>query len=76
MCIFAQLFIKNRVSKYMRRINTIIRLAAAASILAVAFLTGSCGGAKLATANEQLASGEYHDAARTYRIIYNNLTKI
>lgn len=35
----------------------------------------SCGGAKLSTANEQMARGEYFDAQRTYRKIYNKLTK-
>ncbi len=35
----------------------------------------SCGGAKLSTANEQMARGEYYDAQRTYRKIYNKLTK-
>lgn len=35
----------------------------------------SCGGAKLSTANEQFARGEYNDAAKTYRKIYNKLTK-
>ena len=48
-------------------------------ILAVAAAVGlgaaSCGGVKLATANEQLERGEYNDAAKTYRKIYNKLTK-
>ncbi|MDE6321709.1 MAG: hypothetical protein K2L93_05355, partial [Muribaculaceae bacterium] len=35
----------------------------------------SCGGAKLSTANEQMARGEYFDASKTYRKIYNKLTK-
>ncbi len=41
------------------------------------FLTAlsSCGGAKLATADEQMARGEYFDASKTYRKIYNKLTK-
>ncbi len=34
-----------------------------------------CRGPKLATANEQMARGEYYDASRTYRKIYNKLTK-
>ena len=34
-----------------------------------------CGGAKLATADEQMARGEYYDASKTYRKIYNKLTK-
>ncbi|MBQ7940851.1 MAG: OmpA family protein [Muribaculaceae bacterium] len=37
-------------------------------------LTG-CGGAKLSVADEQMARGEYHDAANTYRKVYNKMTK-
>lgn len=37
-------------------------------------LTG-CGGAKLSVADEQMARGEYYDASKTYRKIYNKLTK-
>lgn len=44
------------------------------SLLAATALCG-CGGAKLSTANEQLARGEYFDASKTYRKIYNKLTK-
>jgi len=33
----------------------------------------SCGGAKLKTADEQMARGEYFDASKTYRKIYNKL---
>lgn len=43
-------------------------------IMACGMLT-ACGGPKLATANEQYARGEYNDAAKTYRKIYNKLTK-
>ncbi len=44
---------------------------------AVMILTGlgSCRGPKLATANEQLERGEYFDASKTYRKLYNKLTK-
>ena len=35
----------------------------------------SCGGAKLTVAEEQMARGEYYDASRTYRGVYNKLTK-
>lgn len=35
----------------------------------------SCGGAKLSVADEQLARGEYNDASKTYRKVYNKLTK-
>lgn len=47
-----------------------------ASVIAVAgsALTG-CGGAKLSVADEQMARGEYYDASKTYRKIYNKLTK-
>ncbi len=43
--------------------------------LTVMLMTAACGGAKLATANEQLERGEFFDAAKTYRKIYNKLTK-
>lgn len=47
-----------------------------AAVIAVAgsVLTG-CGGAKLSVADEQMARGEYYDASKTYRKIYNKLTK-
>lgn len=35
----------------------------------------SCGSAKLSVADEQMERGEYFDAAKTYRKIYNKLTK-
>lgn len=44
------------------------------AIIAATSLSG-CGGAKLTTANEQFYRGEYNDAAKTYRKIYNKLTK-
>lgn len=44
-------------------------------LLLIAVLVTSCGGAKLTTADEQMARGEYNDAAKTYRKIYNKLTK-
>ena len=34
-----------------------------------------CRGPKLATADEQMARGEYFDASKTYRKIYNKLTR-
>ena len=47
-----------------------------AAVIAVAgsALTG-CGGAKLSVADEQMARGEYYDASKTYRKIYNKLIK-
>ncbi|MDE7025201.1 MAG: tetratricopeptide repeat protein, partial [Paramuribaculum sp.] len=45
-------------------------------VIAVIFLAiTSCKGPKLATADEQMARGEYYDASKTYRKIYNKLTK-
>ena len=47
-------------------------------ILVIAFSTAilcSCGGAKLSVADEQMARGEYNDASKTYRKVYNKLTK-
>ncbi len=38
-------------------------------------LMGACKGAKLSTANEQLERGEFFDASKTYRKVYNKLTK-
>ncbi len=49
----------------------LILLSLAVTTLAIT----SCGGAKLSTANEQMARGEYFDASKTYRKIYNKLTK-
>ena len=56
----------------MRFRNSLIIIFAAA-ILGLA--GSSCRGPKLATADEQLARGEYFDAAKTYRKVYNKLTK-
>lgn len=38
-------------------------------------MLASCKGAKMSVADEQLARGEFYDASRTYRKIYNKLTK-
>lgn len=47
-----------------------------AAVIAVAgSATTGCGGAKLSVADEQMARGEYYDASKTYRKIYNKLTK-
>ena len=43
--------------------------------IALALTMCACGGAKLSTANEQMERGEYFDAAKTYRKVYNKLTK-
>ncbi len=59
----------------MKSRNILHRIAAMAVVGAMAAGVAGCGGAKLSTANEQLARGEYSDAAKTYRKIYNKLTK-
>ena len=46
-----------------------------AVLFAGLLLLCACGGAKLSVADEQLARGEFHDAAQTYRKLYNKLTK-
>lgn len=43
-------------------------------VFAAVMLVG-CGGAKLPVADEQMARGEYFDASKTYRKVYNKLTK-
>lgn len=43
--------------------------------LVLAAVVSGCSGAKLSVADEQMARGEYYDASRTYRKIYNKLTK-
>lgn len=43
--------------------------------LLFAIVLYSCNTAKLSTANEQFERGEYNDASKTYRKVYNKLTK-
>jgi hypothetical protein len=45
------------------------------SFVCLAAIITSCGGPKLSTADEQMARGEYYDASKTYRKVYNKLTK-
>ncbi|MDE6037183.1 MAG: hypothetical protein K2G05_02855, partial [Duncaniella sp.] len=42
-------------------------------VVALCLITGACSGAKMSVADEQLARGEYFEAAKTYRKIYNKL---
>ncbi|MDY4811773.1 MAG: OmpA family protein [Muribaculaceae bacterium] len=56
----------------MKLIHTIIASVACAVMLG---LLASCGGAKLSVANEQYDRGEYFEAQKTYRKVYNKLTK-
>ena len=45
------------------------------AFVAVALMLGGCKTAKLSEANEQFYRGEYFEASKTYRKIYNRLTK-
>lgn len=54
-----------------RIIKTYILVLTAAGLT----IASSCGGAKLSTANEQMERGEYFDAVKTYRKVYQKLTK-
>ncbi len=51
------------------------RMMLAALCLALMAALPSCGGAKLSVADEQYARGEYFDAQKAYRKVYNKLTK-
>ena len=59
--------------------SSIHKAAATISIivgyLMLALALSGCGGAKLSVANEQYERGEYFEAQKTYRKIYNKLTK-
>lgn len=44
-------------------------------VIVIVALLGSCGGPKLSVANEQFERGEYFDASKTYRKVYNRLTR-
>ena len=50
-------------------------IIAAGSAVLLMLTMASCGGAKLSVADEQMARGEYFDASKTYRKVYNKLTK-
>ena len=56
----------------MKHVNILYRYIAAALCAGILW---SCGGAKLAVADEQMERGEYYDASRTYRAVYNKLKK-
>ncbi len=57
----------------MKSLKAIYYLTAALALTML--LLNSCGTPKLSVADEQMARGEYFDAAKTYRKIYNKLTK-
>ncbi len=43
--------------------------------IALILVLAGCKSNKLATADQQMARGEYYDASKTYRQVYNKLTK-
>lgn len=45
------------------------------TIIGLSIILSGCGGAKMSVADEQMARGEYFDASKTYRKVYNKLTK-
>lgn len=55
------------MTRYQPKYLFLLMLAGVLSLLP------ACSGGKLATANEQMARGEYFDAAKTYRKVYNSL---
>ncbi|MDE6205998.1 MAG: hypothetical protein K2F66_07765 [Duncaniella sp.] len=50
----------------MKRIKRISHIPYILCILAVGLVMGSCNGAKMSVADEQMERGEYFDAAKTY----------
>lgn len=64
----------NRVA--VRRCGRVLKVIALIAMSCVAvFATEGCKSVKLSDADDQLARGEYNDASKTYRKIYNRLTK-
>lgn len=59
----------------MTRHQKYIRYNLIFAVLIAIVALSSCSGAKLSVADEQMARGEYFDAAKTYRKVYNKLTK-
>lgn len=55
--------------------NKIMPFLLAVAALVLIAIIPSCKGAKLSTANEQYDRGEYFDASKTYRKVYNKLTR-
>ena len=66
------LSIRNTTSLSVKATRAVLAAIVAFS-LAIAF--SGCRGAKLSVANEQFERGEYFEAQKTYRKIYNKLTK-
>ena len=55
--------------------KNIIQSTITTLLATIILLTTGCSSAKLSTANEQMERGEYFDASKTYRKVYNKLTK-
>lgn len=59
---------------YLKMIKHLHHIIISVVLILVVGLSG-CNTAKLSTANEQFERGEYYDASKTYRKVYNKLTK-
>ena len=57
------------------KIDILRSLCILTAAVGLALAMGACKSAKLSTANEQLERGEFFDASKTYRKVYNKLTK-
>ncbi|MDY3857265.1 MAG: hypothetical protein SO006_00100, partial [Muribaculaceae bacterium] len=55
--------------------TVLYKIYALMMLAAVAVGLAGCGGAKLSQADEAYARGEYYDAQKIYRKVYNKLTK-
>ena len=54
--------------------TVLYKIYALMMLAAVAVGLAGCGGAKLSQADEAYARGEYYDAQKIYRKVYNKLT--
>lgn len=63
------------MQRYLFMISYRNRLLFAISGMLLLLALSGCKASKLTTANEQLERGEFYDASRTYRKVYNKLTR-
>lgn len=61
--------------KYSRYIQSVEKRSLFICLLMLSLILGGCKTAKLSEANEQFDRGEYFEASKTYRKIYNQLTR-
>lgn len=53
----------------------LLRIASSVATLLLLLTLSGCRASKLKTADAQMQRGEYYEAARTYRTVYNSLTR-